>query len=293
MAPGARYARSMRLQRLGPVGSEQVAVVVDDVAYDLGQLTNDFDADFFAADGLRRVRDLVAAGTLKPIPGAAELRVGPPIGRPGKIVCVGLNYRDHVAETGQAMPAEPMVFMKDPSTIVGPNDDLVIPRGSRKTDWEVELGVVIGSTAHYLASPEEALEHVAGYVLVNDVSEREFQKERGGSIDKGKNCATFSPLGPWFVPREEIADPQQLRLATTVNGESRQDGTTADMIFEVAHIVWYLSQFMPLYPGELVLTGTPAGVALGMAEPAFLRAGDIVEISGEGLGATRQRCVPA
>lgn len=221
------------------------------------------------------------------------LDLAAPIARPVKIVCIGLNYRDHAAETGAAIPEEPVIFMKDPSTIVGPNDDLVIPRGSRKTDWEVELGVVIGSTAHYLASPEEALEHVAGYVLVNDVSEREFQKERGGSIDKGKNCATFSPLGPWFVPREEIADPQQLRLTTTVNGESRQDGTTADMIFEVAHIVWYLSQFMPLYPGELVLTGTPAGVALGMAEPAFLRAGDVVEISGEGLGATRQRCVPA
>ncbi len=283
----------MRLQRLGPVGSERPAVQVDGVAYDLAQLTNDFDGDFFAADGVRRVRDLIDAGTLKPIPRAEQLRVGPPIARPGKVVCVGLNYRDHAAETGQAVPDEPMVFMKDPSTIVGPNDDLVIPRGSRKTDWEVELGVVIGRAAHYLESPEAALEHVAGYVLVNDVSEREFQKERGGSIDKGKNCATFAPLGPWFLSRDEVDDPQALRLTTTVNGEPRQDGTTADMIFGVAHIVWYLSQFMPLHPGELVLTGTPAGVALGMAEPAFLRVGDVVELTVEGLGATRQRCVPA
>jgi 2-keto-4-pentenoate hydratase/2-oxohepta-3-ene-1,7-dioic acid hydratase in catechol pathway len=283
----------MRLQRLGEAGRERVVVEVDGVRYDLGQLTQDIDGDFFAAGGLRRVRDLVAAGTLAPVQGADALRVGAPIGRPGKIVCVGLNYRDHVAETGQELPEEPMVFMKDPSTIVGPNDDLVIPRGGLKTDWEVELGVVIGREAHYLGSEEEAWDAIAGFVLANDVSERAFQKERGGSIDKGKNAPTFAPLGPWFVPRDEIADPQSLAMRTWVDGELRQDGTSADMIFGVRTIVHHLSQFMVLHPGELVLTGTPAGVAAGMAEPAWLRAGQRVEMEIDGLGRIDQRCAQA
>jgi 2-keto-4-pentenoate hydratase/2-oxohepta-3-ene-1,7-dioic acid hydratase in catechol pathway len=283
----------MRLQRLGEAGRERVVVEVDGAVYDLSQLTQDIDGDFFEAGGLRRVRELVAAGTLAPVQDAASLRVGAPIGRPGKIVCVGLNYRDHAAETGQAIPAEPMVFMKDPSTIVGPNDDLIVPRGGEKTDWEVELGVVIGREAHYLASEDEAWDAIAGFVLVNDVSERAFQKERGGTMDKGKNAPSFAPMGPYFVPRDAVADPQALGLRTWVDGELRQDGTTADMVFGVRTIVHYLSQFMALHPGELVITGTPAGVAAGMPEPTWLRAGMRVEMEIDGLGRIDQRCVQA
>jgi 2-keto-4-pentenoate hydratase/2-oxohepta-3-ene-1,7-dioic acid hydratase in catechol pathway len=215
-------------------------------------------------------------------------RLGPPI-MPGKIVCIGLNYRDHAAETGADIPAEPIIFLKAADTVVGPDDDVLIPRGSTKTDWEVELGVVIGRPARYLASPDEAGPCIAGYVLSNDVSEREFQLERGGQWDKGKNCETFNPLGPWILTADEVPDPQALDLRLWVNGEPRQDGTTEQMIFGVHHLVWYVSQFLVLHPGDVINTGTPAGVALGRPDKPYLRAGDIVELEIDGLGRQRQR----
>jgi len=216
------------------------------------------------------------------------VRVGAPVARPGKVVCIGLNYSDHAAETGAAVPAEPVVFMKDPSTVIGPADEVLVPRGSVKTDWEVELGVVIGAPARYLADSDAARDVIAGYLISHDVSEREFQLERGGQWDKGKSCETFNPTGPYLVTPDEVADPQQLGLRLWVNGEERQNGTTADMIFPVLEVVRYLSQFMVLNPGDLVNTGTPAGVALGRPGTPYLRAGDVVELEIDGLGRQRQ-----
>lgn len=278
----------MRFARLGPVGSEIPTVVVDGTHLDLRPVTADLGPSFFAGGGPDAVREALAAGSLAPLEGAADLRVGAPVARPGKILCIGLNYRDHAAETGAAIPEEPVLFMKDPSTVVGPFDTVNVPRGSTKTDWEVELGVVIGTTARYLDSPEQALAHVAGYTVSHDVSEREFQLERGGQWDKGKSCETFNPLGPELVTADEIADPQDLRLTLAVNGVTRQDGTTADMVFGVAHVIWYLSQFLVLEPGDLINTGTPAGVAMGIDGQPYLRAGDVVELSIAGLGTARQ-----
>lgn len=283
----------MRLGRMGPLGSEIPVLHDRGEVFDLRSLTDDIDGGFFARGGLALVREAHGIGALATLPGADALRIGAPISRPNKIVCIGLNYRDHAAETDAEPPAEPIVFMKDPMTLVGPFDDVRIPRGSTKTDWEVELGVVIGSEARYVGSPEQAIRHVAGYAVSHDVSEREFQIERGGQWDKGKSCETFNPFGPLLVTRDEIDDPQSLDLRLSVNGVERQSGTTADMIFSVAHLVWYLSQFMVLYPGDVINTGTPAGVALGMAEPAYLRAGDRVDLSIQGLGIARQRMVAA
>ncbi|MFV0463995.1 MAG: fumarylacetoacetate hydrolase family protein [Nostocoides sp.] len=277
----------MRLARLGTDDAEIPVALVGDDVLDLRSVTADLDPAFFAADGITLVRDALAAGSLPTLSGAADRRVGPPIASPGKIVCIGLNYRDHAAESNMAVPEEPVVFMKDPSTLVGPFDDVLIPRGSTKTDWEVELGVVIGSTARYLDSPESALAHVAGYALSHDVSEREFQLERGGQWDKGKSCETFNPLGPWLVTADEV-DPSDLRLTLDVNGTRRQHGSTASMIFDVGYIIWYLSQFMVLRPGDLLNTGTPAGVALGLPGTPYLRAGDVVELAIDGLGSARQ-----
>ena len=283
----------MRLARLGPPGAETATVVVDGTHHDLRPVldelgVSDVGPAFFAAGGLDRVTAALADGTLTELPGASDLRVGAPLARPGKIVCIGLNYRDHAAETGAALPEEPIIFMKDPSTVVGPFDEVLVPVASTKTDWEVELGVVIGRTARYLDSPADAGAHIAGYVVSHDVSEREFQLERGGQWDKGKSCETFNPLGPELVTADEVADPQALRLTLSVNDVSRQDGTTADMIFGVDHVVWYLSQFMVLEPGDLINTGTPAGVALGLPGKPYLRAGDVVELEITGLGRARQ-----
>ncbi|MFC0680163.1 fumarylacetoacetate hydrolase family protein [Lysobacter korlensis] len=283
----------MNIARLGPAGSEIPVLQRDGVSYDLSSLTSDVDGAFLGSGGVDRARAALEAGELPELADASELRVGAPIARPGKVVCIGLNYRDHAAESGAAVPEEPVVFMKDPSTVVGAFDDVLIPRASTKTDWEVELAVVIGSTARYLSSPDDALGCVAGYAVSNDVSEREFQLERGGQWDKGKSCETFNPLGPVLVTADEIADPQALGLRLSVNGVQRQDGSTANMIFPVAHIVWYLSQFMVLHPGDLVNTGTPAGVALGIAGTPYLRDGDVVELEIDGLGAARQRMVQA
>lgn len=277
----------MKFARVGTAGAEIPVVLTDDAAYDLRPLTADIDGAFLAADGVKRARDAVAAGTLPAIE-VDGVRRGAPVARPGKVVCIGLNYRDHAEETGAALPAEPVVFMKDPSTVIGPDDTVLIPRDSVKTDWEVELAVVIGRTARYLESHEEALDCIAGYAIAHDVSEREFQIERGGQWDKGKSCETFNPLGPWLVSADEVGDPQALGLRLWVNGELRQDGSTANMIFGVAEIVRYLSRFMVLYPGDVINTGTPAGVALGLPGQPYLRAGDVVELEIDGLGRARQ-----
>jgi 2-keto-4-pentenoate hydratase/2-oxohepta-3-ene-1,7-dioic acid hydratase in catechol pathway len=247
------------------------------------------------ASGLDAVRAAYAAGTLPEISPdeLAGLRVGAPIARPGKVVCIGLNYRAHAAETGAAIPPTPVVFMKDPYTVVGPYDDVLIPRGSTKTDWEVELAVVIGRRARYLDSPAEAADVIGGFAISNDVSEREFQLERSSQWDLGKSCETFNPLGPWLVTADEIGDWQSLALRLDVNGERRQNSTTADMIFPVAELLYYLSQHLVLEPGDVVNTGTPAGVALGLAGNPYLRPGDVVEPAIDGLGIQRQRFVQA
>jgi 2-keto-4-pentenoate hydratase/2-oxohepta-3-ene-1,7-dioic acid hydratase in catechol pathway len=280
----------MKLLRVGTAGAERPALLdAEGILRDLSGVVADVDGALLADDeALGRVRAAADAGEL-PALDATGLRVGPPLARIGKIVCIGLNYHDHARETGAEPPAEPVVFMKAPDTVVGPNDTVLVPRRSLKTDWEVELAVVIGRTARYLGSTEEALAHVAGYAVAHDVSEREFQIERGGTWDKGKNCETFNPLGPWLVTADEVPDPQDLSLKLWVNGELKQDGTTAEQIFPVGEVVRYLSQFMTLYPGDVINTGTPAGVALGAPEPKpFLRAGDVVELEIEGLGRQRQ-----
>jgi 2-keto-4-pentenoate hydratase/2-oxohepta-3-ene-1,7-dioic acid hydratase in catechol pathway len=280
----------MKLLRVGTAGAERPALLdAEGTLRDLSGLVDDIDGAFLADEAaLDRVRVAAESGEL-PVLDATGLRIGPPLGRIGKIVCIGLNYHDHARETGAEPPAEPVVFFKAPDTVVGPNDTVLVPRGSAKTDWEVELAVVIGRTARYLSSAEEALAHVAGYAVAHDVSEREFQIERGGTWDKGKNCETFNPLGPWLVTADEVADPQDLSLRLWVNGELKQDGTTAEQIFPVAEVVRYVSQFMTLYPGDVINTGTPAGVAMGRPEPKpYLRAGDVVELEIAGLGRQRQ-----
>jgi 2-keto-4-pentenoate hydratase/2-oxohepta-3-ene-1,7-dioic acid hydratase in catechol pathway len=276
----------MRYLRVGDPGSERAAVMAPDGrVLGLPEGFGDFDAAFWSSDGPARVNELVAGGSLHEVDSAA--RIGAPIAKPEKIVCIGLNYRDHANETNSPIPEEPIIFMKAPNCMVGPRDGILIPRNSVKTDWEVELGVVIGERARYLESPEAAREVIAGYVLSHDVSEREFQIERGGQWDKGKCAETFNPLGPWLVTADEIADPQNLRLTLSVNGVVRQDGTTADMIFPVDYLVWYLSQFMVLEPGDLVNTGTPAGVSMGHDDVPYLKAGDVVELAIDGLGSQR------
>jgi 2-keto-4-pentenoate hydratase/2-oxohepta-3-ene-1,7-dioic acid hydratase in catechol pathway len=280
----------MKLLRVGAAGQEQPALLdAEGVLRDLSGVVPEIDGALLA-DGtaLGRIRSAAEAGELPALEGDG-LRIGPPLAGIGKIVCIGLNYHDHARETGSKPPEEPVIFFKAPDTVVGPEDTVLIPRGSTKTDWEVELAVVIGRTARYLESGEEALAHVAGYAVANDVSEREYQMERGGTWDKGKNCETFSPLGPWLVTADEVPDPQNLGLRTWVNGELKQNGTTAEQIFSVAEVVRYVSRFMVLYPGDVIITGTPAGVALGQPEPKpYLRSGDVVELEIDGLGRQRQ-----
>lgn len=247
----------------------------------------------YGSDGSRSLEPALQVALDRPdldgLPVVESLeRFGPPLGKIGKIVCIGLNYRDHAAETGAQIPGEPILFLKTADTVIGPEDEVLVPRQSVKTDWEVELAVVIGAEARYLDSPEDSMACIAGYAISNDVSEREFQIERGGQWDKGKNCETFNPLGPWLLTADEIEDPQQLGLRLWVNGELRQNGTTADMIFGVRHLVWYLSQFMVLRPGDVINTGTPAGVAMGQPDQPYLRAGDVVELEIDHLGRQRQ-----
>lgn len=280
----------MKLARLGPIGAEKPVLLHDGRMYDLSALTPDVDGEFLSTDGPARAARALAAGALTEFEGADDLRVGAPIARPSAVVCIGMNYANHAAESGSAPPETPIMFLKAPNTVVGPYDDVAIPPGSEKTDWEVELGVVIGRSATYLDSPAAAIGHVAGFVLANDLSERAFQLEvSGGQWSKGKCAPGFNPTGPWLVTPEEI-EHEKLGLRSWVNGEPRQDSSSADMIFGVGEIVHHLSQYLTLEPGDLVLTGTPEGVALSGRFP-YLAAGDVVEMEIDGLGRQRQRMV--
>jgi 2-keto-4-pentenoate hydratase/2-oxohepta-3-ene-1,7-dioic acid hydratase in catechol pathway len=283
----------VKLLRVGPRAAERPAALDGSgQLLDLSEVVDDITGACLSGEVLARIRAAVEGGGL-PVLDPDGLRVGAPL-TPGKIICIGLNYRDHAAETGATLPTEPVMFLKAPDTVVGPDDDVYIPRNSVKTDWEVELAVVIGTTARYLESDEEALACVGGYAVVNDVSEREFQLERQGQWDKGKNSETFNPLGPWLVTADEVPDPQNLGLRLWVNGKQWQNGNTKNMAFGVAEIVRYLSQFVVLHPGDVINTGTPAGVALGQPEPKpYLRAGDVVELEIDGLGRARQQFVAA
>ena len=277
----------MKLLRYGPPGHEQPGILCNDQRRSVAAFGQDYDEAFFGGDGLTRLAAFVRENADRLPLVADNERLGPPIGRPSKIICIGLNYADHARETGATPPAEPVVFLKATSALVGPNDAIIIPQGSVKTDWEVELAVVIGRRASYV-SEAEALQHVAGYVLHNDVSEREFQLERGGTWDKGKGCDTFAPLGPFLVTPDELGDVDRLRLWLTVNGRAMQDGSTADLIFKIPFLIAYLSRFMTLLPGDVISTGTPAGVGLGMKPPVYLQPNDVVELGIDGLGRSRQ-----
>jgi 2,4-didehydro-3-deoxy-L-rhamnonate hydrolase len=278
----------MELIRLGEPGRERPAVRHEGATFDLGTLTADLTGDFLADGGLDRVRSAVAAGSLSTVDEMGQ-RIGAPVAKPAAVVCIGQNYVAHAAESGSAPPERPIIFFKHPNTVVGPYDDVLIPRGATKVDWEVELAVVIGKTARYLESPEQALAYVAGYTIGNDVSERSLQLEQsGGQWSKGKCAETFNPLGPVLVPADEVGDPQRLGLRSWVNGEPRQDSSTADMIFSVARLIHDLSQYLVLEPGDVVNTGTPEGVAMSGRFP-YLKAGDVMELEIDGLG--RQRSV--
>lgn len=277
----------MKFARLGSPGAEIPVLVEGDRYLDLRALTSDVNGDFLKTDFRTRVATALAAGELTELDGAADMRVGAPIARPSAVICVGMNYAAHAAESGSEPSTIPIIFLKTPNTVVGPDDDVVIPRGSEKTDWEVELGIVIGARAAYLDSPEQAEAHIAGYVTANDISERTFQLEvSGGQWSKGKIAHGFNPTGPWLVTPDEV-DVDDLRLRSWVNGEPRQDSNTSDMIFDVRVIVHHLSQYVTLEPGDLILTGTPEGVALSGRFP-YLSAGDVVEIEIDGLGRQRQ-----
>lgn len=283
----------MKLIRFGPMGSERPGVLVAGRRKDCSAAFRDWDREFFRGGGLAQLRELLATGVdaLPDVP--PEARWGAPIARPGKVVCIGLNYRDHAAETGAALPTEPLVFMKAANATVGPYDNVLIPRLSEKTDYEIELAVVIGRDARYVGSVEEASSYIAGYALANDVSERHFQKERGGQMTKGKSCDTFFPLGPFVATSDEIPDPLNLSMRLTVNGQTRQTASTGQMVFGPAVLVHYLSQFMTLEAGDVISTGTPAGVGLGRKPPEYLKAGDVMELAIEGLGEQRQVCADA
>jgi len=273
----------VKLMRLGPAGAETPVLFDGGRYFDLSGLTTDIDGAFLAGGGLDRVRAATDFPELDP----TGLRIGAPVARPGVVLCVGQNYAAHAAESGAPPPSTPILFYKAPNTVVGPHDDVHIPRGSTRTDWEVELAVVIGRRARYLASPDEARAYIAGYVVSDDVSERDFQIEQsGGQWSKGKSCETFQPLGPWLVTADEIADPQALGLRSWVNGEPRQDSSTKDMIFSVAYLIWHLSQYTVLDPGDVINTGTPQGVALSGRFP-YLKPGDVVEVEIDSLGRHR------
>ena len=281
----------MKLIRFGAPGAEKPGVQLEDgTRRDLSGYFRDWDRIFFNAGGLDLLAEILTSG--KPLPEVSpQERLGSCIARPGKVVCIGLNYADHAAETGMPLPAEPIVFLKGSNTVVGPGDPLIIPRNSHKTDYEIELGVVIGRDARYLSSPEAAAEYLAGYCISNDVSEREFQLERGGQWTKGKSCDSFNPIGPHLVTRDEIENASNLPLKLWVNGELRQNGNTKTMVFPPLTLVHYLSQFMTLEAGDLISTGTPPGVGLGMKPPGFLKAGDVLELEIEGLGRQHTTCI--
>ncbi|VXD14399.1 fumarylacetoacetate hydrolase family protein [Marinoscillum sp. 108] len=278
----------MKLIRFGAFGSEKPGIEIDGVRYDVSNIVRDYDEDFFADGGLEKLKATFDASKAAVV--SNDVRLGAPVRRPGKIICIGLNYRKHAEESGMTVPTEPVVFFKATSSVIGPNDTIVIPKNSKKTDWEVELAVVIGKRANYV-SEAEALDYVAGYVLHNDVSEREFQLERGGQWVKGKSCDTFAPLGPYLVTRDEVANPNKLNLWLKLNGKKVQDGNTDDFIFNVQEVISYLSQYMSLMPGDIISTGTPEGVGLGFKPPVYLKEGDVIELGIEGLGQARQEVV--
>lgn len=279
----------MKLIRYGKIGEEKPGVLINDQRFDTSAFTKDYNEDFFANNGLQRLEAFVKSNQLVAV---NELeRWGSPVARPSKILCIGLNYRGHAEETGAAIPAEPVIFMKSTSSMVGPYDHVEIPKDSEKTDWEVELAIVIGKYASYVEE-KDAMDYVAGYVLHNDVSERAFQLERGGTWDKGKGCNTFAPLGPFMASKEEIKDPHNLRLWLKLNGKTVQDSNTADFIFDIPHMISYVSQFMALLPGDVISTGTPQGVGMGMKpNPVYLKVGDEMELGIDGLGSSKQKAV--
>ncbi|SOC94857.1 2-keto-4-pentenoate hydratase/2-oxohepta-3-ene-1,7-dioic acid hydratase (catechol pathway) [Rhizobium sp. AN5] len=277
----------MKLMRVGQPGQEKPAILdAEGKVRDLSAYVKDIGGEAISPEGLKKI----AAIDLGTLPVISEERIGACVAGTGKFICIGLNFSDHAAETGATVPPEPVIFMKATSAIVGPNDDVVIPRGSEKTDWEVELGVVIGKTAKYV-SEADALDYVAGYCVSHDVSERAFQTERAGQWTKGKSCDTFGPIGPWLVTKDEITDPQNLGMWLKVNGQTMQDGSSKTMVYGVAHVVSYLSQFMSLHPGDVISTGTPPGVGMGQKPPRYLKTGDVVELGIEGLGSQKQTFV--
>ncbi len=278
----------MKLIRFGEIGKEKTGVILDNKKYDTSAFGEDYTEQFFETDGLARLAAFIKDTDLPEV--ADDVRLGSPIARPSKIICIGLNYADHARETNAPLPPEPVIFMKATSAIVGPYDNVVIPKNSVKTDWEVELAVVIGKKASYV-DEADALDYVAGYMLHNDVSEREFQLERNGTWDKGKGCDTFAPLGPFLATPDEVEDPHNLRLWLKVNGEIMQSGTTSNFIFNLSKVISYTSQFMTLLPGDIISTGTPAGVALGMKTPVYLKPGDVIELGIDSLGEQKQNVV--
>ena len=275
----------MKLIRFGNPGRERPGLLVDGQLRDLGAVISDVGGDALLPETLARLQTL-APSTLPLVEGSP--RLGPCVGNVGKVVCVGLNYRDHAIEANMTIPAEPILFLKPTSSIIGPNDDIEIPLDAEKTDWEIELGIVIGKPGKYVPV-ERALGHVAGYCVVNDLSERSFQLERGGQWDKGKGCDTFGPVGPWLVTPDEAGDPQQLQMWLEVNGKRFQNGNTRTMVFNVAYLIHYLSQFMTLYPGDIVSTGTPPGVGMGQKPPVYLKPGDTIRLGIDGLGEQQQQ----
>jgi 2-keto-4-pentenoate hydratase/2-oxohepta-3-ene-1,7-dioic acid hydratase (catechol pathway) len=279
----------MKLIRFGISGNEKPGVVIDGKRKDLSQHFKDWDRDFFRQDGLKQLEKILKNNPQLPDV-AEDVRWASCIARPGKVVGIGLNYSDHAKESGMALPTEPIVFLKGTNTVVGPYDPILIPRKSRKTDWEVELGIIIGKDARYLNSVEESKQYIAGYCVSNDVSEREFQLEKLGQWTKGKSCDNFNPIGPWMSTADEIKDPQNLSMQLWVNGKQMQNGNTSTMVFNCYFLVHYLTQFMTLEAGDFITTGTPPGVGMGMNPQQYLKEGDVVELSIEGLGKQRQAC---
>jgi 2,4-diketo-3-deoxy-L-fuconate hydrolase len=277
----------MKLIRFGHPGQEKPGVLINDKRYDVSGFIPDYNETFFETDGLEKLKSIIEEhGTNLPTVDDDE-RLGSPVARPSKLLCIGLNYADHAKETGAPMPPEPVLFMKSTTAVVGPFDNVVIPKNSVKTDWEVELAVVISKKASYVEEADAA-NYIAGYVLHNDVSEREFQLERNGTWDKGKGCDTFAPLGPFLATADEVADVNNLKLWLNVNGKTMQNGTTANLIFNIPLLISYVSQFMTLLPGDIISTGTPAGVGLGFNPPVYLKPGDVIELGIDGLGTQKQ-----
>lgn len=278
----------MKLIRFGEAGKEKPGVIIDEIRYDVSSFVHDFNEEFFSDHGIEKLRKIIAENHLKGVD--SNIRLGAPVYKPSKIICIGLNYAKHAQETNATPPKEPILFFKSSTSVSGPNDNIVIPKDSVKTDWEVELAVVIGKRASYVEE-QEAMDYVAGYCLHNDVSEREYQLERGGQWVKGKSCDTFAPLGPWLSTKDEIKDVNNLRLWLSVNGKKMQDGNSDDLIFKIPFLISYISRFMTLLPGDIISTGTPAGVGLGFNPPVYLKEGDVVELGIDGLGTQKQNVV--